>query len=45
MMVQLLNHQVSTDSTIDAGDDKYLLVNLKAFNSAGAELAKPESGN
>ena len=32
---------VSTDSTIDDGDDKYLKLDLKAFNSEGAELAKP----
>lgn len=34
-------NEVSTDTTLDLKDDKYLKVDLKAFNSAGAELAKP----
>jgi archaellum component FlaG (FlaF/FlaG flagellin family) len=37
--------QISTDATIDAKDDKFLKIDLKAFNSAGAELAKPEAAD
>ncbi|KMY51916.1 S-layer homology domain-containing protein [Peribacillus loiseleuriae] len=37
-------NQVSTSSTIDTGANKYVKINLAAFNSAGQELASPEAG-
>lgn len=36
--------EVSTDATIDTGDDKYVKINIKAFNSAGQELSSPIAG-
>ena len=35
--------EVSTDATLDLKDDKFIKVDLKALNSDGAELAKPEA--
>ncbi|KAA9015519.1 S-layer homology domain-containing protein [Niallia endozanthoxylica] len=40
----VVKNQISTDSTLDLKDDKYIKIDLKGLNSAGAELAKLTTG-
>jgi len=37
--------KISTDATLDVKGDKFLKLDLRAFNSDGVELAKPEVSN
>lgn len=37
-------NNVSTDATIDTGDEKYVKIDVKAFNSANQELPAPTAG-
>ncbi|KAA9015514.1 S-layer homology domain-containing protein [Niallia endozanthoxylica] len=37
--------KISTDAILDAKGDKFLKIDLRAFNSDGVELAKPEVSN
>ena len=44
-VVTATKQQISTDTKIDVKDDKFLKVDLKAFNSTGVELAKPTTNS
>lgn len=37
-------NNISTDATIDTGDEKYVKIDVKAFNSANQELPAPKAG-